>query len=87
MPRTFDLATNIKKKRRKRLKEEVSHNKRMMEDWVEGHRDDDGFLNLFNEKQTPVAARCQIIRDALQGRKTPSSRIKTTKVGDKQKLE
>lgn len=58
-----------------------------MGDWVEDHRDDDGFLNLFNEKQTSIAARQQIIWDALRGRKAASARLKTRKaVRDEQKL-
>ena len=85
---TFDLAADIKKKRWKRFKEEVAHNKKMMEDWVENHRDDEGFLNLFNEKQTYVSARRQIIWDALRGRKASSARLRTLRsVRDKQKLE
>ena len=87
-PRTFDLAADIKKKRRRRFKEEVTNNKKMMEGWVENHRDDEGFLNLFNEKQTSVSARHQIIWDALRGRKASSARLRTLRsVRDKQKLE
>ena len=47
---TFDLAADIKRKRWKRFKKMLKRKRAQVADWVEEHKDDEGFLNLFNEK-------------------------------------
>jgi hypothetical protein len=38
-----------------------------MEDWVEEHKDDSGFLNLFNKKYISEQRRNDMMRRALSG--------------------
>ena len=47
---TFELAHLAKKKRRRRFMKSVQRGKAQLSDWVESHREDNNFLNTFNEK-------------------------------------
>ena len=47
---TFEVAHRAKTKRRRRFMKALRRSQVQMKDWVENHRDDDGFLNIFNER-------------------------------------
>ena len=65
---TFEVAHRAKAKRRRRFMKALHRKQVRMQDWVENHRDDTNFLNLFNEQYITENRRHQIIWDALSGR-------------------
>ena len=65
---TFELVVRAKAKRKRRFVKAVDRGKAQLSDWVEKHRDDEGFLNLFNEKHIAMQQRHQIIWDAQAAR-------------------
>jgi hypothetical protein len=66
---TFALESKLRSNRRKRFLHDVMRSKAVMEDWVEEHKDDKGFLNLFNKKYISEQRRSDIMRRALSGRR------------------
>jgi hypothetical protein len=85
---TFELAHLAKKKRRRRFMKTVQRGQAQLSDWVETHREDNNFLNIFNEKHVREGVRRQIIWDAQAGRKTARKQNKDKLVvRDESKLE
>ena len=66
---TFMLESKLRSNRKKRFLDDVKRSRAKLEDWVEKHRDDEGFLGLFNEKQISVKRRREIILKAISGRR------------------
>jgi hypothetical protein len=97
---TFALESKLRQSRRKKFLHNVKRSKARMEDWIEEHKDDRGFLSkytsllaylpeietivftdhvfvcaddvyegLFNKKYISEQRRCQIIQQALSGRR------------------
>ena len=66
---TFTLETKLRSNRRKRFLHDVKRSKAAMVDWVEHHKDDKGFLNLFNTKYVSEKRRTELIRSAMSGRR------------------
>ena len=66
---TFALESKLRSNRRKRFLHDVMRSKAVMEDWVEEHKDDKGFLNLFSKKYISERRRSDIMRRALSGRR------------------
>jgi hypothetical protein len=64
----FEVAHRAKAKRRRRFMKALHRKQVRMQDWVENHRDDTNFLNLFNEQCITENRRHQITWDALSGR-------------------
>ncbi len=64
---TFALESKLRSNRRKRFLHDVRRSKAVMEDWVEEHKDDSGFLNLFNKKYISEQRRNDMMRRALSG--------------------
>ena len=65
----FALESKLRANRRKRFLQEVRSSKARLEDWVKDHRDDKGFLNLFNLKYISEKRRHDMINRALSGRR------------------
>ena len=66
---TFACETKLRADRRKRFLHAVKSSKARMEDWVEKHQSDEGFLGLFNRKYISEQRRRDIIERALSGRR------------------
>ena len=66
---TFALQHKLRNNRRKRFLADVKKSKAKLDDWVEDHASDKGFLGLFNEKFLSVKRRRAIIAKALAGRR------------------
>ena len=64
---TFQLESKLRSNRRKRFLNDVKRSRAKLEDWVENHKSDEGFLGLFNTKRISVQRRREIIRQALSG--------------------
>jgi hypothetical protein len=66
---TFALESKLRSNRRKRFLHDVKRSKAVLEEWVEEHKDDKGFLNLFNKKYISEQRRSDMIRRALSRRR------------------
>ena len=66
---TFALRGKLRSNRKKRFLAMVKRSKAELSEWKEKHKDDDGFLNLFNEKFISVEKRHKIILEAISGRR------------------
>jgi hypothetical protein len=66
---TFAIESKLRSNRRKRFLHDVKSSKARMENWVKEHKDDKGFLNLFNTKFVSEKRRHDMIRRALSGRR------------------
>ena len=65
----FALRGKLRSNRKKRFLAMVKRSKAELSDWKEKHADDDGFLNLFNEKYISIEKRHEIILQAISGRR------------------
>jgi hypothetical protein len=70
---TFTLESKLRSNRRKRFLADAASSKARMEDWVQDHKDDKGFLGLFNKKCVSEQLRTDMMRRALSGRRDNAS--------------
>ena len=76
---TFALRGKLRMNRKKRFLAMVKRSKAELSDWKDKHQEDDGFLNLFNEKFISVEKRHEIILQAISGRRCNKKKNTTGK--------